>query len=174
MRGVSQAKLELSKPKATTATGATSARTSPPPTRAVLARIAFPGYDPWSSYPPAAPGQQHAPLDCAPYPYPYLDRTAIAYTDSASGALLDDITAVLVDLRGGSPQDPGARLSVLASILAEADSRIPDTVWCARAHHYSWEQIAERIGITTSAARRRYSRYATQRSELPELADPPG
>ena len=35
---------------------------------------------------------------------------------------------------------------------------IPDAVWLARARHgYSWGQVAERLGLVTETARRRYA-----------------
>lgn len=59
--------------------------------------------------------------------------------------------------RGGHHHDPGATISVLVSLIVEADSRLPDTVAQARHHHYTWDQIADRLATTTPAARHRYT-----------------
>ncbi|MGH9054505.1 MAG: hypothetical protein ACRDYY_01345 [Acidimicrobiales bacterium] len=104
-----------------------------------------------------------------PYPDldPYSDRTAIPSTDAACRALLDQSVEFLIILRGGSTKDPGARLSVLASLAAEAAERIPDAVWSARVlHRYTWDLVAERLAITADAARKRYSHDTRTRSEL--------
>ncbi|MGH8302774.1 MAG: hypothetical protein ACRET5_15045 [Steroidobacteraceae bacterium] len=94
--------------------------------------------------------------------------TAIPYTDSDSSGLLDEAVRSLVILRGGSLGDPGAKLSVLASLLTQAEARITDVVWLARTRHgYSWGQVAERLGLVTDTARKRYSTYVRIRSELP-------
>jgi len=86
--------------------------------------------------------------------------TAIPYTDTDSAGLIDEAVRSLVILRGGSWRDPGATLSVLVSLAAEAEARIPDAVWLARVRHgYSWGQVAERLGLVTETARRRYCDY---------------
>ncbi len=96
---------------------------------------------------------------------PYADRSAIPYTDAASRALLDDVVASLVVLRGGSTHDPGATISVLVSLDAEIEDRLANDVWLARHHGFSWDQVAERLGLTPGAARRRYSEQVRSRSE---------
>jgi hypothetical protein len=86
--------------------------------------------------------------------------TAIPYTDTDSAGLIDEAAHSLVILRGGSVRDPGAMLSVLISLAEEAEVRIPGTVWLARVRHgYSWGQVAERLGLVTETARRRYCDY---------------
>jgi hypothetical protein len=92
--------------------------------------------------------------------------TAIPYTDTASAGLIDEAVRALVILRGGSAHDPGASLSVLVSLAAEAEARIPDAVWLARVRHgYSWGQVAERLGLVTETVRRRYGDYVRACSE---------
>ena len=110
------------------------------------------------------PNQTHDPYpDIDPYP----DRTAIPSTDAECRALIDDIVTSLIILRGGSANDPGAILSVTASIAAEAGDRLPETVWTARTHQYTWDQIAERLALTaTNAARKRYGHHVRIRTEL--------
>lgn len=130
------------------------------------------------SAPPTIDGHGHDGLgthhdtqlrpDLDPYPDidPWSDRTAIAHVDVACRALLDDVVASLILLRGGHPKDPGATISVLASLIAEADSRLPDAVADARDHRYTWDRIAERLGTTIPTAQRRYSAHHRVRTEL--------
>jgi hypothetical protein len=107
-------------------------------------------------------------LDPYPEPDPYADRTHIPYSDPACRALLDQLVHSLITIRGGATLDPGAQLSVLASIHAETTQRVPHTVWIARYHHgYTWPQIARRMGLTTKIARNRYSTYIPTRPHHP-------
>jgi hypothetical protein len=105
-----------------------------------------------------------------PDPYPHIDahpdRTALPATDADCRALIDDIVASLIILRGGSTNDPGAILSVTASVAAEATDRIPETVWLARTHGYTWDRIGDRLTLTAQAARKRYGPYVRTRTAL--------
>ena len=94
-----------------------------------------------------------------------VDRTAIPYTDAASAALLDSAVDALVTVRGGNRADPGARLSLLASLSAELDERTRDVVWRAREKQLSWEIIAERLATTASTAKSRYTQHVKARHE---------
>ncbi|MBV8295965.1 MAG: hypothetical protein JO085_03940 [Acidimicrobiia bacterium] len=51
----------------------------------------------------------------------------------------------------------GLRLHLLASLIAQAQTLIPDTVADAREHGCSWTEIGDELGITADAARHRYS-----------------
>ena len=96
-------------------------------------------------------------FDDEPYPDPSPDRTAVPYVDEDCRVLLDQLIESLVILRGGSCFDPGAQLSTIASIQQDIQRRIPLAVIVARTHHgYPWNTIADRLGITSSAARSRY------------------
>ena len=86
-----------------------------------------------------------------------VDRTVIPYRDSASAMLLDSAVDALVTVRGGQMSDPGARLSVLASLSAELDCRTRLVVSQARSRQISWEIIAERLAMTALRARHRYA-----------------
>ena len=86
-----------------------------------------------------------------------VDRTAIPYTDAASAMLLDSAVDALVTVRGGHTSDPGARLSVLASLSAELEARTRLVVTRARGRQLSWEIIAERLATTAPRARNRYA-----------------
>lgn len=94
-----------------------------------------------------------------------VDRTAIPYTDAASAMLLDSAVDALVTVRGGRRSDPGARLSVLASLSAELDERTRDVVSRARSCRLSWEIIAERLAMTAPGARSRYTAHVKGRKE---------
>jgi hypothetical protein len=89
-----------------------------------------------------------------------VDRTAIPYTDAASAMLVDSAIDALVIVRGGRTSDPGARLSVLASLSAELDERTRLVVSRARSRQLSWEIIAERLATTAPRARSRYAAKA--------------
>lgn len=93
------------------------------------------------------------------------DRTVIPFTDAASAMLIDSAVDALVTVRGGRRSDPGARLSVLASLSAEVDERTRDVVWRARQKQLSWEIIAERLATTASSARSRYTPHVKARHE---------
>jgi len=94
-----------------------------------------------------------------------VDRTAIPYTDAASAALVDSAVDALVTVRGGRSSDPGARLSVLASLSAELEERTRLVVSRARSRQLSWEIIAERLATTAPRARSRYDGHIKVREE---------
>ena len=73
----------------------------------------------------------------------------------------------LVGSRGGTPGDPRAELSCLASLVAEAQSCLPDTVADALEQGCSWAEVASRLAVAKSTARRRYDDYVTWRAFLP-------
>jgi transposase-like protein len=62
--------------------------------------------------------------------------------------------------------DPGPTISVLVSLVYEAESRLDDAVADARDHGYSWDQIADRLGTSVTTARRRYVWWTHHRHEL--------
>lgn len=90
------------------------------------------------------------------------DRPAV---DEESAAVLEEALHSLTMLRcAGSEGDAGARLHVLASLMAQADSVLANTVADARDQDYTWAEIAERLGIATATARRRFARDAATRT----------
>ena len=98
---------------------------------------------------------------------PRQDHSAIPYTDGDTIALVDQALESLVLLR--SPMelgDAGATVSALVSLIAAANSRLPDAVGDARDQGYSWDDIASRLATTTPTARRRYAAYARWRTPL--------
>ena len=94
------------------------------------------------------------------------DHTLIPFADLASRAILDHALACLVLVRGGDLRDPGATISTLVTLIAEAEARLPDAVVDARVRGYTWNRIAERLGSTTSAARHRFADHARCRQQL--------
>jgi hypothetical protein len=94
------------------------------------------------------------------------DHTAIPGTDAACRAILDRAVTYLILVRGGDPHDPGAVISSLVSLIADADHRLPDAVADARAHGYTWNRVAERLGSTVSAARHRFADQVRRSRQL--------
>ncbi len=81
-----------------------------------------------------------------------------ALVDDASADVLDDAVFALVAVR--SPMlidDVGAELHALASLAAEIAKRLPEVVWEARTKGLAWSTIGCQLGLSTAAARRRYS-----------------
>jgi hypothetical protein len=57
-------------------------------------------------------------------------------------------------------------LSFLASLIAEAQARLPDAVADARDRDYTWPEIAGRLAVGASTVRRRYGGYTRWRAGL--------
>jgi hypothetical protein len=95
------------------------------------------------------------------------DRTRIPFTDLTCRNVLVAATACLVLDRGGDRDDPGATISVLVSLLAEAQAWLIEVVADARHHNYTWDSIAEYLASTVPAARHRYAAYAAWRCHPP-------
>lgn len=83
-------------------------------------------------------------------------------TDEHSAALVEEATVTLTLLR--SPMRLGDRLAELhatASLLAELQARLPTVVAAARDQGHDWAGIADALGVSTTAARRRYRDQST-------------
>lgn len=63
--------------------------------------------------------------------------------------------------------DGGARLHVLASLMAEARARLPRAVADARDQDYSWAEIGDLLGITRAAAWQRFARPGHRERRTP-------
>jgi hypothetical protein len=96
---------------------------------------------------------------------PASDHTLIPFTDADCRYLLDDAITCLILERGGHLDDPGATISVLVSLMAEAECRLPDAVADARDRGYSWNSIVERLATTIPAARYRHVNYTRWRRD---------
>jgi hypothetical protein len=109
----------------------------------------------------AEPASPWVPAD------PRRDETTIPYTDDATMTLIEQAVETLVLLRAPmSLGDAAATISVLVSLITEADSQLPDAVTDARDQDYTWDQIASRLGTTATTARRRYALHARRRPPL--------
>ena len=89
------------------------------------------------------------------------------YTDADTASALDRAIRALVMLR--APMwvgDPGPSVSVLVSLVAEADSQLAEAVADAAEAGYSWDQIASRLATSEASARRRYAGYRRWRGAL--------
>jgi hypothetical protein len=95
---------------------------------------------------------------------PGCGQTLHPYLDEASLAVVGQAVASLACARGSGPGDAGAALSCLASLVAEAQSRLPDAVADARDQGYTWAEIAARLASSAATARRRYGGYACWRA----------
>ncbi|MGH8296245.1 MAG: hypothetical protein ACRETZ_12235 [Steroidobacteraceae bacterium] len=87
------------------------------------------------------------------------------YLAPATGEDTSEALEVAIDAlarrRGlDGPADASVRLHLLASLVAEAQSRLATAVAEARAESCSWAQIADLLGVTRASA---WQRYAEQR-----------
>lgn len=98
---------------------------------------------------------------------PLDDRSRQPYRDDDTIDLVDDLIDTLIICRAGSTGDAGAQLSVIASLSAELDSRLPETIFEARDQAYTWSDIAARLDMPESTIRHRYSDYVACRKEMP-------
>ena len=83
------------------------------------------------------------------------------HLDEYSTAALNEATATLGTLRGLSwlgDAGAGAELHLLASLLRQAQARLPDAVAQARDQDDAWAQIGDLLGTTRAAAWQRYGR----------------
>lgn len=86
--------------------------------------------------------------------------------DEESAAVLEEALHSLTMLRcAGDEGDAGARLHMLASLMAQAQAEavLADAVADAQDQDYTWAEIAERLGVATATARRRFAYAAATR-----------
>lgn len=98
-------------------------------------------------------------------------------TDRESRAVLDEAVASLGTLRmpTGWLGDGGAEVHLLASLLAEAERQLPQSVALARDQDYSWAEIGDLLGVTRAAAWQRFgeqARTVRRRRRREPLANP--
>jgi hypothetical protein len=99
---------------------------------------------------------------------PRCDRARAPYLDYDTLGLVEGAVESLVCSRGSGQGDAGAALSCLVSLIAQAQSQLPDAVAQARCHDYTWGEIASRLATTKRTARRRYESYARWRASVAE------
>jgi hypothetical protein len=89
-------------------------------------------------------------------------------TDEYSAAVFDNAIESLANLRGFQwLGDAAATLHLVASLMAEAGSRLPRAVADARDQELSWAQIADLLGVTRASVWQRYAgRTAQDRTPL--------
>ncbi|MGH9088928.1 MAG: hypothetical protein ACRDYZ_12600 [Acidimicrobiales bacterium] len=78
-------------------------------------------------------------------------------------AVLDEALASLGTVRmpTGWLGDAAVELHLLASLRAEIERRLPETVAAARDQELSWAAIGDLVGTTRAAAWQRFARTAT-------------
>lgn len=99
---------------------------------------------------------------------PRRDHYLTPATGEDTEKVLEDAIDLLGTLRG-LPWlgDAGATLHLLASLMAQAEQRLPRAVADARDQDYSWAQIADLLGVTRASAWQRYAyRSASNRTPL--------
>ena len=93
------------------------------------------------------------------------DELPTPVVDDLSVSVLSEAVDTLGALR--TPYwlgDSAVRLHVLASLLKQAQMMLPETVAQARDQDLTWDQIGQLLGLTGSAAARRY-RPATSKED---------
>lgn len=79
-------------------------------------------------------------------------------TGEDADVVLDNAIDSLGKLRGlGSNRDAGTTLHLLASLITQAQDRVPQAVADARDQHCSWAEIADLLGVTRASAWQRYA-----------------
>ena len=71
--------------------------------------------------------------------------------------LIDDALYQLAERRGKWPGDPIAAISLLASLIDQAERMLPDNVLTALDHSASWNDIATALATSPEQAQLRYS-----------------
>jgi hypothetical protein len=95
---------------------------------------------------------------------PRRDDAMSPYTDDDTATLINDAVTSLVLMRAPMRLgDAGPTISVLVSLAVEAERLLCDGVADARDQGYTWTEIASRLAINPTTARRRYAAYSRRR-----------
>jgi hypothetical protein len=90
-------------------------------------------------------------------------------------AVIDEAVASLGRLRmpHGWLGDGGAEVHLLASLIAETERQLPQSVALARDQDYSWAEIGDLLGVTRAAAWQRFGEQTrtVRRRRRRELLD---
>lgn len=86
------------------------------------------------------------------------------HIDPAGPVVADAVMALVLARHDQAPGDGLAAVRALVDIIAAAQAQLPETVREARHQRYSWDAVANALGISRPAAVRRYGR--TQRTPL--------
>ena len=122
----------------------------------------------------AQPDPRREPADLDEYSYPSYglrepwedDRSIIPAIDDDTIALVDQTVGDLIAIRAPFEFDVLPTVSVLVSLAAEVECRLPDAVADARDCGYCWDAIGMRLDITAASARRRYAGYVRWRRSV--------
>jgi hypothetical protein len=81
--------------------------------------------------------------------------------------VLEDAVESLGRLRGLEwLGDAGVTVHLLASLIVQAEARLPRAVADARDQDYSWAQIADLLGVTRASAWQRYAGRSIAKTPL--------
>jgi len=94
----------------------------------------------------------------------YLTPAAGADAADALGSAIDELARA----RNLDASDPTSALHVLASLAAEAQARLGESVAATRAYGCSWAEIADLLGVTRAAAWQRWGRADRHGSDAPQ------
>ncbi len=83
---------------------------------------------------------------------PRRDHYVAPATGTDSQAALDAAVEFLSAARDLDTSDPAARVHLVASLIAEAQARLPRAVRQARDYGCSWAEIADLVGVTRASA----------------------
>ena len=97
---------------------------------------------------------------------PGCDRALHPYVGFDTWAIVKAAVRYLSGQRDGPPGDARAELSCLASLVAEAQSQLPEAVSYAREQGDTWAEVASRLAVAPSTARRRYGGHDCWRAGL--------
>jgi hypothetical protein len=99
---------------------------------------------------------------------PRRDHYLAPATGDDTDVVIEAAIESLGKLRGLPPLgDAGARLHLLASLMAETERRLPRAVADARDQECSWAQIGDLLGVTRASAQQRYSGGRTAKNRTP-------
>lgn len=88
---------------------------------------------------------------------PRRDHYVAPATGADSQGALDAAVEFLCAARDLDTRDPTATLHLVASLIAEAQARLPRAVRQARDYGCSWAEVADLLGVTRASAWQRYS-----------------
>jgi hypothetical protein len=88
---------------------------------------------------------------------PRRDHYVAPATGADTQAALDAAVKLLSADRDLDTPDPAATVHLVASLIAEAQARLPRAVRQARDYGCSWAEIADLLGVTRASAWQRYA-----------------
>jgi DNA-directed RNA polymerase specialized sigma24 family protein len=98
---------------------------------------------------------------------PRRDHYIAPATGPDTAAVMDAAIQSLAAARSFEVPDATVTLHLLASLLAEAQARLPQAVTEAREQGCSWAEIADLLGVTRASA---WQRHATRHAPEPKVS----